>query len=99
MDIVALQRSRLAGILSALSLDDMSWAVKFLKEKISLRSDGVSRIDTSRCKSETERERTKRFLTSVCGTWDDDKDVDEMVREIYESRVDKKSVDIEKMFD
>lgn len=82
MDISALQRSRLAGILSALSVDDMSWAVKFLKEKISLRSDSASCIDTSHAKSETERERTKRFLASVCGTWDDDKDADEMVSDI-----------------
>lgn len=99
MDTVALQRSRLAGILSALSVDDMSWAMKFLKEKISLCSDGASCIDTSHSKSETELERTKRFLASVCGTWDDDKDADEMVREIYESRVNKNPDDIEKMFD
>ena len=46
MDISALQISRLAGILSALSVDDMSLAVKFLKEKISLRSDSASCIDT-----------------------------------------------------
>lgn len=97
MNTVALQRSRLAGILSTLSVDDMAWAVKFLKEKLTSHTHAAS-VDAAREKV-AERERTMKFLNSVCGKWEDDKDADEMVREIYGSRENKDFGEIEKLFD
>ncbi len=36
-----------------------------------------------------ERAKTEKFLAQVCGKWEDDKDADEMVKDIYDSRVNK----------
>ncbi len=35
MDTTALRRNNLAGVLSSLSVDDMTWAMKFLADKLS----------------------------------------------------------------
>lgn len=99
MNTVALQRSRLAGLLSTLSVDDMVWVVKFLKNKLVSRTGDASYADNASCESATERERTERFLTSVYGTWDDDKDADEMVSDIYGSRVNRNYGEMEKLFE
>ena len=88
MNTNVLQRSRLAGILSTLSVDDMTWAMKFLTDKLS------SRVNTKHLENEKgvdaelqERAKTEKFLARVCGTWKDDKDADEVVHDIYSSRV------------
>ena len=88
MNTLTLHRNHLADVLSALSLDEMAWAMKFLADKIScrLKMEDVRNVTDAEA---LERAKTERFLSQICGKWEDDKDADEMVRDIYESRVNK----------
>lgn len=71
-------------MLSSLSVDEMAWAMKFLTDRLSSRlkaKDRKADID--------ERAKTEQFLNAVCGKWEDDKDADEMVNDIYAGRANK----------
>ena len=97
MNTIALQRSRLAGILSTLSVDDMAWAMKFLTDKLSAQTKQWENEKKTDAELQ-ERAKPERFLARVCGTWNDDKDADEMVHDIYSSRVNKDFSEIENLF-
>lgn len=97
MSTLAFHRNHLAEILSSLSVDDMTWAMKFLADKL------MSRLKVHHAVSDAEvlaleRAKTERFLSKVCGKWKDDKDADEMVNDIYASRVNKDFSELEKIF-
>lgn len=97
MSSVALHRNRLEEVLGALSIDDMAWALKYLTDKLSscLKAKSVvAEIDAKAL----ERVKTEKFLASVCGKWEDDKDADEMVRDIYASRVNRDCSELERIF-
>ena len=94
---MALHRSRLEQVLGALSVDEMVWAMKFLTDKLSSQVKVKNAQDTVDEKV-YERAKTEKFLNEVCGKWEDDKDADEMVRDIYESRVNKDYTELEKIF-
>lgn len=85
MNTVVLHRNRLAEVLASLSVDDMAWALKFLNDKLSscLKAKSVASEDDTKA---LERAKTEKFLAQVCGKWEDDKDADEMVQDIYTSR-------------
>ena len=97
MNTVALHRNRLAEVLASLSVDDMTWAMKFLTDKLSsyLKTKNVDWEENAKV---LERAKTEKFLAQVCGTWEDDKDADEMVQDIYASRVNKDYSELEKIF-
>ena len=84
MRTTALHRNRLAEYLSSLTVDDMAWAMKFLTDRLSSRLKNEETI--SETIADAERDKTAAFLSDVCGKWVDDKDADEMVKEIYASR-------------
>ena len=62
----------------------MAWAMKFLTDRLSSRLKNEETI--SETIADAERDKTAAFLSDVCGKWVDDKDADEMVKEIYASR-------------
>lgn len=75
----------------------MAWAMKFLADKIACRlkkEDGANVADVKTL----ERAKTEKFLSQVCGKWEDDKDADHMVRDIYESRKNKDCRFLESIF-
>lgn len=97
MNAVTLHRSHLAEVLSSLSVADMAWAMKFLTDKLSScvkPREMTQKVDTKTL----ERAKTEKFLEQICGKWEDDKDADEMVRDIYESRVNKDFSEMERIF-
>lgn len=80
-------------MLSSLSVDEMAWAMKFLTDKLSSRlkaKDRQTSID--------ERAKTEQFLNAVCGKWEDDKDVDEMIHDIYAGRANKDFTELGNIF-
>lgn len=86
-------KNRLENILSSLSADDMAWAMKFLADRLSSRlkaKDNKAVID--------ERAKTEQFLNAVCGKWEDDKDADEMVNDIYVGRANKDFTQLDNIF-
>lgn len=97
MSTVALHRNRLAEVLASLSVDDMAWALKFLTDRLSSCLKAKS-IMTEEDAKDLERAKTEKFLAQVCGKWEDDKDADEMVKDIYDSRVNKDYRELERIF-
>ena len=98
MEAAVLHRNHLASILGSLTLDDMAWAMKFLAEKIAISLQiKPTKIDVPIDKA--EKNKTEKFLSEVYGSWNDEKDADEMVHEIYESRKNKDTKTLEKIFD
>ena len=94
---LTLHRSRLEQVLGSLSVDEMAWAMKFLTDKLSSQlkvKEAKEKVD----EKAWERAKTEKFLNEVCGKWEDDKDADEMVRDIYESRVNKDYTELENIF-
>lgn len=94
---LVLHRSRLEHLLGSLTIDDMAWAMKFLTDKLSSRlkvKEAKEMVD----EKAWEQAKTEKFLNEVCGKWEDDKDADEMVRDIYESRMNKDYTELEKIF-
>lgn len=94
---LSLHRSRLEQVLGSLSVDEMAWAMKFLTDKLSSQlkvKEAKEMVD----EKVWERAKTEKFLNEVCGKWEDDKDADEMVRDIYESRVNKDYTELENIF-
>ena len=85
---ISLHRNHLEKVLDSLSVDDMTWAMKYLAEKLSLQLKGKDTKVVADGKA-MERAKTEKFLNEVCGKWEDDRDADKMVSDIYESRVNK----------
>lgn len=98
MNTVALHQNRIEKVLGSLSVEEMVWAMKFLTEKLaSCLKAGTSKTLVD--ERELERAKTQKFLDSICGKWEDDKDADEMVKDIYASRVNKDYTELERIFE
>lgn len=50
-------------------------------------------------KQANESERTKEFLDSVCGKWEDNRTADEIIADIYAARNDKDDNQLVNLFD
>ena len=50
-------------------------------------------------KEESESERTKKFLDSVCGKWEDDRTTDEIMADIYSARKNKEDDELVNLFE
>ena len=56
----------------------------YLTDKLSARVKTKQWENEKKADAELqERAKTERFLARVCGTWNDDKDADKMVNDIY----------------
>lgn len=49
-------------------------------------------------KKESESERTRKFLDSVCGKWEDDRSADEIIADIYAARDNKDDDELVNIF-